>query len=74
MKRFFIFGAAAAVFAGSSSAASLSVSLVQNWTDNLFQNRYTTTDAMTAAGLAWEKSFSAFSPVSITALSERIRE
>ena len=60
MKRFFIFGAAAAVFAGSSSAASLSVSLVQNWTDNLFQTRYAAADAMTAAGIAWEKSFSEF--------------
>ena len=63
MKRISALLAVAAIAASSATLAadSLSLSFSQNWADNLFQTRLPGADAITVAGLSWEKSLSAFS-------------
>lgn len=61
MKRILTALAAAVAAAGPAAADTLSLSFSQNWTDNLFQTLYAEADAVTAAGLSWEKDLAEFS-------------
>jgi hypothetical protein len=65
MKRIPTLLAVAAIAALSAAlpaaADSLSLSFSQNWAENFFQTRLPGADAVTVAGLSWEKSLSAFS-------------
>jgi hypothetical protein len=61
MKRFQIISAAAILAASLSFADTLTLSFSHNATDNLFQTRYAESDAVTTAGLMWEKTLSEFS-------------
>ncbi|MBN1940259.1 MAG: hypothetical protein JW843_11785 [Candidatus Aminicenantes bacterium] len=61
MKRFRIVFSVLVLAASYSAADTLSLSFSHNATDNLFQTRFAEADAVTAAGLTWEKALSEFS-------------
>lgn len=59
--RLILFAAAIPAASSSSYADTLTLSFSHNATDNLFQTRYAEKDAVTTAGVMWEKTLSEFS-------------